>query len=267
MRAERARPGGRRIAVARYPADSPCRPRAHRRAEHPGRADPMVRRWPACISQRYWLALLLTIATGVRSKAQAAKQFHPPTGHGRLTNPSVDRGRSSAKKRPQITHHHQIPPRVTIIRKGHAFDGQSLAAISSLFRRGILFVLVSLPDGSRSLIPARWTDWDGCADPLSSDHDLAAGYLARLHDLLHLRKVLHALQSQLDQGVLPMERHDATDTWAFQSSQSAAGDLNARSPINRLGRHRRDLAPDSAGGSRAPHRRDAGRRAGEGGEQ
>jgi hypothetical protein len=87
-----------------------------------------------------------------------------------------------------------------------------------------LFVLVSLPDGSRSLIPARWTDWDGdgCADTLSSDHDLAADYLARLYDLLHLRKVLDALQSRLDQRVLPMERHDATDTWAHTVGPSIA---------------------------------------------
>ena len=50
---------------------------------------------------------------------------------------------------------------MTIARKGHAFDGQNLAAIGSLRRRGVLFALVSLPDGSRSLIPAKWTDWEG----------------------------------------------------------------------------------------------------------
>ena len=48
---------------------------------------------------------------------------------------------------------------MTITRERHAFESQSLAAISSIRRRGVLFVLVVLPDGSRSLIPAEWTDW------------------------------------------------------------------------------------------------------------
>ena len=175
--------------------------------------------------------------------------------------------RSRRRTRPQIAHHHHIPPQVTIVRKGHAFDGQNLAAIGSLSRRGVLFVLVSLPDGSRSLIPAKWTDWEGSGfeDSVSSDHSTAANHLARLHDLLHLRKVLDAVQSQLDQRVLPVERPDATETCAFQSSQSAAGDLDPSSRIDRVGRHRRDLAPDSVGSSCAPHRPDAGCRAREGG--
>ena len=171
------------------------------------------------------------------------------------------------RTRPQIAHHHHIPPQVTIVRKGHAFDGQNLAAIGSLSRRGVLFVLVSLPDGSRSLIPAKWTDWEGKGfeDSVSSDHSTTANHLARLNDLLHLRKVLDAVQSRLDQRALPVERPDATETCAFQSSQSAAGDLDPGSRIDRLGRHRRDLAPDSVGSSCAPHRPDAGRRAQEGG--
>jgi hypothetical protein len=48
---------------------------------------------------------------------------------------------------------------VTITRERHPFEGQSLAVISSIRRRGVLLVLVVLPDGSRSLIPADWTDW------------------------------------------------------------------------------------------------------------
>ena len=180
---------------------------------------------------------------------------------------SAGHDRDCRRTRPQIAHHHHISPQVTITRKGHAFDGQNLAAIGSLSRRGVLFVLVSLPDGSRSLIPAKWTDWEGNGfeDSVSSDHSTAANHLARLYDLLHLRKVLDAVQSRLDQRALPVERPDATETCAFQSSQSAAGDLDPSSRIDRLGRHRRDLAPDSVGSSCAPHRPDAGCRAREGG--
>jgi hypothetical protein len=85
---------------------------------------------------------------------------------------------------------------VTITRERHAFEGQSLAAISSIGRRGILLVLVALPDGSRSLIPAEWTDWrpepagrTSADDVGDGDHDLG-----RIGDLLHLRKVIDALK-------------------------------------------------------------------------
>src|ERR1700726_1812 len=58
------------------------------------------------------------------------------------------------RKRPQTTHHRDIPDSLTITRERHAFEGQSLTAISSIRRRGVLLVLVVLPDGSRSLIQA-----------------------------------------------------------------------------------------------------------------
>jgi hypothetical protein len=45
-----------------------------------------------------------------------------------------------------------------IRRKRHAFDGKTLAAIDDLRRRGVHYLLAILPDGSRSLIPAAWTD-------------------------------------------------------------------------------------------------------------
>ena len=66
--------------------------------------------------------------------------------------------------------------------------------ISSIRRRGVLLVLVVLPDGSRSLIPANWTDWNAeqarrtPADDAGGAHDLG-----RLGDLLQLRKIIDAL--------------------------------------------------------------------------
>ena len=43
-------------------------------------------------------------------------------------------------------HHRDVPDWVTITRERHTFEGQSLAAISSILRRGVLLVLVVLPD-------------------------------------------------------------------------------------------------------------------------
>ena len=77
---------------------------------------------------------------------------------------------------------------MTITRKRHAFEGRALAVISAIRRRGVLYLLTILPDGSRSLIPASWTDWrvepPAGTPPIAADgavHDLG-----RLDDLLRL---------------------------------------------------------------------------------
>ena len=86
---------------------------------------------------------------------------------------------------------------MTIIRERHAFEGQTLAVISSIKRRGVLLVLVILPNGSRTLIPASWTDWIDHHDTetsSSSDDVIRAPALGKFGDLLQLRKVIDALQ-------------------------------------------------------------------------
>jgi hypothetical protein len=84
---------------------------------------------------------------------------------------------------------------VTITRRRHAFEGQALAVIGTMRRRDIHYLLTVLPDGSRSLIPASWTDWK--VEPLGGtppiDADDAVHDLGRLGDLLHLRKLVDAL--------------------------------------------------------------------------
>src|SRR6266480_7565988 len=97
----------------------------------------------------------------------------------------------------QTTHLRDVPGRVTITRKRHAFEGQKLAVISSIKRRGVLLILVILPNGSRSHIPASWTDWRGPhdTDPSSSAAaSVHAPALGKFGDLLQLRKVIDALQ-------------------------------------------------------------------------
>jgi len=84
---------------------------------------------------------------------------------------------------------------VTVIRRRHAFEGQTLSVIHAIKRRGVLLVLVVLPNGSRSLIPAAWTDWqaaDVIAAALHNDGD-GASTLGKLGDLLQLGKLIDAL--------------------------------------------------------------------------
>jgi Family of unknown function (DUF5372) len=88
---------------------------------------------------------------------------------------------------------------VTITRERHPFEGRALAVISSIRRGGVLLLLVSLPDGSRSLIPTEWTDWDeGQAGGARSLRGEAAGprSLGSLGDLLRLRHLVDALHGR-----------------------------------------------------------------------
>jgi hypothetical protein len=110
-------------------------------------------------------------------------------------SPTAGRAGYCQRKQPQTTHHHHIPATVTITRERHAFEGRSLPALSSIRRRGVLLLLVSLPDGSRALIPAKWTDWNEVA--ASPEEGASPNDLGRIDDLLHLRKVLDALIGRL----------------------------------------------------------------------
>ena len=58
--------------------------------------------------------------------------------------------------------------------------------ISSIKRRGVLLVLVILPNGSRSLIPAAWTDWRDADASLGDDDIDHTSSLGKLGDLLQL---------------------------------------------------------------------------------
>ena len=63
----------------------------------------------------------------------------------------------------------------------------SLELMGWMRRRGRLELIVVLPDGSRLLVPAAWTDLQGAAEPAG------AGTLGSLEDLLAARRVLEPL--------------------------------------------------------------------------
>src|SRR5208283_5754262 len=64
----------------------------------------------------------------------------------------------------QTTHHQDDADSIVVTRKRHVFEGRRLFVIRSLVRRGVPEFLVILPDGSRTLIPAAWTDRNGGLD-------------------------------------------------------------------------------------------------------
>src|SRR5260370_7473227 len=85
-----------------------------------------------------------------------------------------------------------------ILRERHPFEGGSLPLMGTIKRRGARLLLVVLPDGSRSLIPASWTDWNATevTDQPSSSPSIQQRRepcLAPLTDLLHLLVIVAPL--------------------------------------------------------------------------
>ena len=58
---------------------------------------------------------------------------------------------------------------VTLTRPRHPFEGRSLRVLGSMRRHGVRELLVVLPDGSKRLIPAAWTDLGQAAGPETGD--------------------------------------------------------------------------------------------------
>jgi hypothetical protein len=77
---------------------------------------------------------------------------------------------------------------VRIVRRRHPFFGKSLYVFGWMRRHGRLDLILVLPDGSRSLIPASWTDFGG-----EDGGALPVEVLGLLGDLVHLRVVIDGL--------------------------------------------------------------------------
>ncbi len=97
------------------------------------------------------------------------------------------------------THHQDLPERVTIVRARHPFEGKSLAVLKALHRRGRLYLLLILPDGSKSLIPSDWTDFAPTVQPLGAIAAKQTATFGSLEALLHASSVVNALLGRLAQ--------------------------------------------------------------------
>ncbi|MCP5113468.1 MAG: hypothetical protein GY953_21755 [bacterium] len=78
---------------------------------------------------------------------------------------------------------------MTITRRHHPFEGKSLEVLSHTHRQDRLHFLLILPDGSKSLIPAAWTDFDSAARSPQQQRPLVGS----LEDLLRTRFLVDAL--------------------------------------------------------------------------
>ena len=117
----------------------------------------------------------------------------------------------------QTTHHrgHHLdgyPDQVTIVRSHHPFEGSALAVLGWCHRRGELHLTLVLPDGTRALIPATWTDLPIAQHlPRANPQRARAAFLASHAELLHARTIVDALLRQFyaANAVLPPESEDS----------------------------------------------------------
>jgi len=88
---------------------------------------------------------------------------------------------------PHTTHPRDLPERVTITDRITRLKASLCLFSRRSHRQGHLYFVLILPDGSKSLIPAAWTDFDSTAPPWASPSRGFSG------DLLHLRSLVDAL--------------------------------------------------------------------------
>jgi hypothetical protein len=84
---------------------------------------------------------------------------------------------------------------VTLTRRRHPFEGRLLQVLGSMRRHGAAELLVVLPDGSKRLIPAAWTDLE---QPAGGDD--AAATLGSVSDLLHASVLVSGLCARAADG-------------------------------------------------------------------
>ncbi len=90
---------------------------------------------------------------------------------------------------------------MTITRRHHPFEGKTLGIFGHMHRHGCLQLILVHPDGTRSMIPAHWTDLDaGRADRTPDAHGRtdAPETIASPSDLLRARAVVDGLLRRVD---------------------------------------------------------------------
>src|SRR5262249_17557496 len=112
-----------------------------------------------------------------------------------------------------------------VTRRRHSCEGRSLRVLGSRRRNGAVELLVVLPDGSKTLIPAGWTD----LDPARAGAETAVGSLA---DLLAAVALVSALSARIGSRQEQAARQSPCkeDNRAACAAQSAAGPGSGATP-------------------------------------
>jgi hypothetical protein len=119
---------------------------------------------------------------------------------------------------------------VRLTRPRHPFEGQPLPVLVRMRRHGEVELLVVLPDGSKRLVPAAWTDLEG--PPGVTDAGGGPATLGSVADLLELSVLVSDLSARSagDGEQAARKSPCKEDDRAACSAQSAAGPGSGATP-------------------------------------
>jgi hypothetical protein len=135
---------------------------------------------------------------------------------------------------------------VVVTRERHPLAGRELRVLGGMRRHGRLeLLLLVLPDGSKSLVPAAWTGWGQGNAAAGGGVPAFTATLGRLTDLLAACVLVSALSARCQDGAEQAARQPPAkeDSRAACAAQSAAGSgsgatCHADSPASRRARRR-----------------------------
>jgi hypothetical protein len=118
-----------------------------------------------------------------------------------------------------------LPGMVVITRERHPLDGRELRVLGGMRRHGRLELLLVLPDGSKSLVPAAWTGWGRGDAAAGGGVPAFTATLGRLTDLLAACVLVSALSARDLDGTEQAARQSPAkeDSRTACAAQSAAG--------------------------------------------
>ena len=122
-----------------------------------------------------------------------------------------------------------------------------------MHRKGRLLLFLILPDGSKSLIPADWTDLASPTPPIGTS---AATTLGSLEHLLHTRALVDALLARLapvnsEDGISPTTKESAR---ARKKSKSVRSSPRRNLPLGNPPRGTQEPRPPHPGTTHRPSR-------------
>jgi len=187
-----------------------------------------------------------SIATSRATKPLCHRLAAPPFPTGYDVSPC-------RRKLRHTTYHQHLPEKVTVIRVRHPFEGQSLAVWSTMQRKDRTILVLNLPDGSKSLIPAEWTDFASRIQAQPTAPATGAATIGSLEDLLHARAIVDALLSRLPTFQRESKKLQATKESPIARSKSEL--VRSSAPRNLpVGNPARGTQKTRDRNSRTPHR-------------
>ena len=204
-------------------------------ADPPSAGTTSLTAWPACACSGY-VGFFLGVS-GLLHRYSGCEEGRNQLQHAlvavlfRQSSLSVCRDRPGQKTTRQTAHLDNYPRQVKIVRERHAFEGMALDVLGWCHRHGKLHLTLVLPDGTKSLVPAAWTDLHAAEEAhLPRRQKAQAASLASRSDLLQARTIVNALLQRLDGAntAHPPVSQECSHAAAELSRTTPSGERRAR---------------------------------------